>query len=55
MAKPFFEQPILNSSYAVPTRHHALDAEGQPLDLAPIEGRRGPRYVAPMHGVVSWP
>jgi type III restriction enzyme len=48
VTKPFFEQPILNSPYAVPTRHHALDADGQPLDLPPIEGRRGPRYVAPV-------
>ena len=48
MAKPFFEQPILNSPYAVPTRHHALDADGQPRNLPPIEGRRGPRYVAPV-------
>ena len=34
-ASPFFEQPILNSPYDEPTRHHSLDAEGQPLDEPP--------------------
>ena len=38
--KPFFEQPILNSPYEEPTRHHPLDAEGQPLDEPPRDGRR---------------
>ena len=30
----------LNSPYAVPRFHHALDKHGQPLDLPPVEGRR---------------
>ncbi len=37
---PFFEQPILNSPYEEPTRHHPLDADGQPLNEPPREGRR---------------
>jgi type III restriction enzyme len=32
MSKPFYEQPVLNSPYYVPTRHHALGPDGQPLD-----------------------
>ena len=39
-APPFFEQPILNSPYEEPARHHPLDAEGQPLNEPPREGRR---------------
>ena len=37
MTETFYEQPILNSPYAEPTRHHALDEDGQPLI---IPGRR---------------
>lgn len=48
MAKPFFESPILNSPYEVPTRHHALDAEGQPLDQPPREGRRRSELITPV-------
>ena len=48
MAKPFFEQPSLKSPYTVPSRHYALDASGHPLDLPPIKGRHGPRYVGPV-------
>jgi type III restriction enzyme len=48
VAKPFFERPILKSPHTTPARHHPLDADGQPLDLPPIEGRLGPRYVAPV-------
>nr|WP_281287343.1 hypothetical protein [Methylobacterium terricola] len=40
MAKPFFEQPLLNSPDDAPTRHHALDKDGQPLERPPIQGRR---------------
>jgi type III restriction enzyme len=32
----------------VPSRHHALDAEGRPLEHPPIEGRRRCGYVAPV-------
>lgn len=48
MSKPFYEQPVLNSPYYVPTRHHALGSDGQPLDHPPIEGRRQCGYVAPV-------
>jgi type III restriction enzyme len=48
MAKPFYEEPILNSPYLVPTRHHALDEGGRPLDQPPIDGRRRCGYVAPV-------
>ena len=48
MSKPFYEQPVLNSPYYVPTRHHALGPDGQPLDHPPFEGRRQCGYVAPV-------
>ncbi len=48
MSVPFFEQPILNSPYAAPTRHHALDAEGQPLDEPPRSGRRESKFLTPV-------
>src|SRR5215467_118380 len=48
MAKPFYEEPILNSPYLPPTRHHALGEDGRPLDHPPIEGRRRCGYVAPV-------
>ena len=48
MSKPFYEQPVLNSPYYVPTRHHALGPDGQPLDHPPIEGRRQCGYVVPV-------
>lgn len=46
--KPFYAQPILNSPYHEPTRHHALDENGQPLDMPPIIGRRRSRYMVPV-------
>lgn len=45
---PFYSNPILNSPYHVPTRHHALDENGQPLDLDPITGRRRSSYMVPV-------
>ena len=48
MAQRFFEQPILNSPYKPPTRHHALDADGQPLDLPPVMGRRQSKLITPV-------
>ena len=36
MTETFYEQPILNSPYAEPTRHHALDEEGRPTDNPPV-------------------
>jgi type III restriction enzyme len=44
----FFEQPILNSPYKPPTRHHALDKEGQPLDVPPVIGRRRSELLTPV-------
>ncbi len=48
MAQAFFEQPILNSPYEPPNRHHALDEKGQPLNLPPIEGRRRSALISPV-------
>ena len=48
MSSGFFEQPILNSPYEPPTRHHALDSEGQPLDLPPVAGRRRSELITPV-------
>ncbi|MGD9476781.1 BPTD_3080 family restriction endonuclease [Shinella sp. G-2] len=48
MTKPFYAEPILNSPYEVPTRHHALSESGEPLNSPPIEGRRRSKYVAPV-------
>ncbi|MBB4124647.1 hypothetical protein GGR30_004607 [Martelella radicis] len=48
MTKPFYAEPILNSPYECPSRHHALSASGEPLDLPPLEGRRRSEYIAPV-------
>ena len=48
MASSFFDQPILNSPYEPPTRHHALDADGQPLDVPPVYGRRRSELITPV-------
>lgn len=47
MSNPFFERPILNSPYEVPTRHWELDDEGQPTQ-AIIETRRESKYITPV-------
>ena len=47
-ASPFFEQPILNSPYEEPSRHHPLDAEGQPLNEPPRDGRRKSELITPV-------
>jgi type III restriction enzyme len=46
--KPFYEQPVLNSPYHAPTRHHALGDDGQPLNGDPIVGRRRSKYMVPV-------
>jgi type III restriction enzyme len=46
--RSFFERPILNSPYEVPKLHHALDDDGQPLDLPPVEGRRRSELITPV-------
>ncbi|HUZ12375.1 MAG TPA: hypothetical protein VMU93_05955 [Caulobacteraceae bacterium] len=48
MHQSFFEQPILNSPYEPPLRHHGLDARGQPLDAPPLEGRRKSELISPV-------
>src|SRR4051812_23241992 len=48
MAAPFFEQPILNNPYSAPSRHHALDEDGQPLDRPPMDGRRRSEIITPV-------
>lgn len=48
MATGFFEQPILNSPYDEPSRHHALDEKGQPLNLPPHAGRRKSELISPV-------
>jgi len=47
-ASPFFEQPIINSPYEVPTRYHPLDADGQPLNEPPRDGRRKSELITPV-------
>lgn len=44
----FYEQPILNSPYRAPERHHPLDQNGQPLDGEPMRGRRPSRFIVPV-------
>jgi type III restriction enzyme len=44
----FYEQPILNSPYAIPTLHHPLDEHGQPVDLPPVKGRRPSKFIVPV-------
>ena len=48
MAASFYEQPILNSPYEAPSRHHALDKDGQPLDKEPVDGRRRSELITPV-------
>ena len=49
MPTSFYDQPILNSPYSFPCRHYALDDEGQPLDLPPVDGRRRSKLLTPVH------
>lgn len=44
----FYEKPILNSPYEEPALHHALDDDGQPLDVPPIAGRRPSKFLTPV-------
>lgn len=48
MTETFYEKPILNSPYEEPSRHHALDEDGQPMDQPPIAGRRRSELVTPV-------
>ena len=47
MTHPFFEQPILNSPYAQPSRHWELDEAGQPTQQI-IESRRQVKFITPI-------
>ncbi len=47
MTGQFFEQPILNSPYAAPTRHWELDDDGQPTNRT-IAARRAATFVTPV-------
>jgi len=47
MSNPFFERPILNSPYEIPTRHWELDASGQPTQRI-IEMRRRSEFITPI-------
>lgn len=44
----FFEQPILNSPYAEPSRHHRLGPDGRPLEQPPVKGRRPSELISPV-------
>ena len=47
MTDQFFERPILNSPYEIPTRHWELDATGQPTQqIAP--SRRRAEFITPI-------
>lgn len=48
MPVSFYDQPILNSPYEPPTRHHDLDDEGQPRDLPPKAERRQSKLITPV-------
>ncbi len=47
MSNPFFDHPILNSPYQIPTRHWELDEEGQPTQ-ALIPKRRPAKFITPI-------
>lgn len=46
-SNPFFDHPILNSPYHVPTRHWELDEHGQPTQRI-VESRRAASFVTPI-------
>ena len=48
MASSFYERPILNSPYEPPSLYHLLDDTGQPLEGAPITGRRPSKFIVPV-------
>ena len=45
----FFDDPIINSPYEAPTRHHDLEG-GRPTGRPPIEARRRSAYDTPVPG-----
>ena len=48
MSVSFYDQPILNSPYECPSRHHDLDEDGQPRDAPPVAGRRRSKLITPV-------
>lgn len=44
---PFFNEPVINSPYAYPSKHWELDSTGQPTGKS-IEGRRAANLVSPI-------
>ena len=48
MIEAFYEQPILNSPYVEPSRHHALDEDCQPTDEPLIPGRGRSELITPI-------
>ena len=48
MAESFYEKPVLNSPYEEPRLHHRLDETGQPVDGAPVSGRRRSELISPV-------
>lgn len=47
MSNAFFEKPILNSPYAIPSKHWELDPHGQPTQKI-IETRRRAEFITPI-------
>jgi type III restriction enzyme len=47
MSNPFFDHPILNSPYEIPTRHWELDESGQPTQRV-IDTRRKAEFITPI-------
>jgi type III restriction enzyme len=47
MSTPFFEKPILNSPYEIPTRHWELDPSGQPTQQI-AHSRRRAEFITPI-------
>ncbi len=47
MSNPFFDHPILNSPYEVPSKHWELDDSGQPTQKS-IDGRRPAKFITPI-------
>jgi type III restriction enzyme len=47
MSNPFFDRPILNSPYAMPTRHWELDKQGQPTQQI-LPQRRPAEFITPI-------
>lgn len=47
MSNPFFDHPILNSPYDLPTKHWELDSTGQPTQKI-LPSRRSAQFITPI-------